>query len=198
MRLHTNVPDETLKEVIKEFIGKIMQLPPVRSRVKREIREREVKSFDIIEREGNDVLFVTQVQAGTYIRKICDDMGKKIGGAHMLELRRVQAGIFDEGKETPIYSLYDFDKAIEAYKNGNESLLREMIVPAEIISQFLPSIQFKGNLKPLLTGKPIMKGDIKPVPEGEVFCLFVKDKLIGVYKKVNEGHIIARAEFVVN
>ena len=94
MRLHKEVKRDELEKVIKEFVGKIKQLPPKRSRVKRAIREREVKSFRIIEIEGKDVLFETEVQAGTYIRKICDDMGKEIGGAHMLELRRTKAGLF--------------------------------------------------------------------------------------------------------
>ena len=70
-----------------------MQLPQVRSRVKRAFREREIKKFEILEREGKDVLFIEEVQAGTYIRKLCDDIGKNIGGAHMLELRRIKAGL---------------------------------------------------------------------------------------------------------
>jgi len=94
MRLHKEISLALLKKTIEKFIGKIQQLPPVRSRVKRAIREREVKFFEILEIEDKDILFKTQVQAGTYIRKICDDMGKEIGGAHMLELRRTEAGIF--------------------------------------------------------------------------------------------------------
>ena len=200
MRLHKEVDEKTLKKVILKFIGKIKQLPPVRSRVKRAIREREVISFDIIEIEGKDILFSTEVQAGTYIRKICDDMGKEPGieGAHMLELRRIRAGMFSEDK---IYTLYDFDKAVKSYQEGDEKPLREMIVPAEIISTFMPVIEIthKAVLKQLLTGKPLMKSDIKDkLPEEERFCIFNKDVFIGVYKKVDEGDIIARAEFVFN
>ena len=142
MRLHAEVSDDVLNKTINEFIGKIKQLPPVRSAVKREVREREIISFNILERDGKDVLFETEVQAGTYIRKLCSDIGEKIGGAHMLELRRTKAGIFDEfDKNKPSINLYQFDEAIKAYKNGNDSLLRKMIVPAEIISTFLPTIQ---------------------------------------------------------
>src|SRR3989338_2921844 len=49
MRLHKEVEEKKLREIIKEFIGKITQLPPVRSAVKRQERVREVKSFDILE-----------------------------------------------------------------------------------------------------------------------------------------------------
>lgn len=196
MRLHEEVSEEKLKEVIKLFIGKIIQMPPVRSRVKRAPREREIKSFEILEIDGKDVLFRTTVQAGTYIRKLCDDMGKKIGGAHMLELRRTKAGIFTEEN---LVNLYDFEKALKEYEEGREELLRKILIPAEIVSQVLPVIQIKiENLKSLLTGKPIMKSDInEKIPEG-FFALFNNDKFIGIYRSIQEGDIIARPEFVLN
>src|SRR3989338_739681 len=197
MRLHTDVAEKKLEAAIKKFIGKIMQLPPVRSRVKRAIREREVKSFDILEIEGKDILFYTEVQAGTYIRKLCDDIGKEIGGAHMLELRRTKAGIFDE---TKTINLYDFDKAVESWKKGDESALRNILNPAEIIAEVLPVVQANPEKrKQLLTGKPLMKQDIKGnLPEEEKFALFLGDTFIGAYKKVSEGDIIARSEFILN
>src|SRR3989338_4962653 len=66
MRLHKDVEEKKLREVIKEFIGKIKQIPPIRSSVKRQERIREVKSLDILEINGKDVLFKTKVEAGTY------------------------------------------------------------------------------------------------------------------------------------
>ena len=197
MRLHSDVSDKELNDAIDPLIGKIKQLPPVRSAVKREIREREVLSFEILERNGKDVLFKSEVEAGTYIRTLCVQIGEKIGGAHMLELRRIQAGIFSEEE---IYTLYDFDKAVAEYKAGDEKMLRKMIIPAEIISTLLPVIQIndKKSLKQLLTGKPLMKSDCKKSLEEGIFCIFNKDIFIGVYKKVNEGDIIGRAEFIFN
>lgn len=199
MRIHEDIDEKKLKETIEEFIGKIMQLPPKKSRVKREIREREIISFNILEIDGKDILFETEVQAGTYIRKLIHDIGEKIGGAHMLELRRTKAGIFDESK---IYNLYEFDKALDEYKKGNDKKLRDMLVPAEIVSTLLPVVQLKKevNLKQILTGKPLMKKDIdeKTIKDIDKFCLFLDDRFLGVYKKVDEGDIIARAEFVCN
>lgn len=197
MRLHQEIKEKELKEVIEKFIGKITQTPPVRSRVKRAPREREVKTFEILEIEGKDVLFKTQVQAGTYIRKLCDDMGKEIGGAHMLELRRTQAGIFTE---KDLITLYDLEKAIEEFKKGNEEPLRKILIPAEIISQVLPVIQVNPkSLKQLLTGKPLMKSDIKEeIPKVDFFALFNNNIFIGVYHPVSEGDIIARPDFIFN
>ena len=203
MQLHKEVSDEVLNRVVKKYIGKIMQLPPLRSRVKRALREREIVSFNILERKGKSVLFETEVQAGTYIRKLLHDMGQEaeIGGAHMLELRRTKAGLFEENsKEFPLTTLYDFDKAVEAYNNGNESLLREILIPGEVVSRLLPVVNVNPNsLKKLLTGKPLFDNDIKGyLPEQERFALFNKNILIGIYKKSKEGDIIARPEFVLN
>lgn len=202
MRLHENIPTSLLKEKIKNFIGKISQLPPIRSRVKRAIREREVKRFEILEREGKDVLFETEVEAGTYIRKLIHDLGLEIGGAHMLELRRTKAGIFTENS---IYTLYDLDQAIEKHKNGDDSTLRKMLIPAEIISTIMPSLHLveeKNILKKVLTGKPLFKEDLKNSPSsikiGEHFCLFSSNIFVGVYRKVEEKEIVARPEFVLN
>ncbi len=199
MRLHKDIDEKALKKEMNKFVGKIIQLPPVRSRVKRAEREREVKCFEILEKDGKDVLFIAKVQAGTYIRKLCSDLGDKIYGAHMLELRRVQAGIFDE---ITLVSLYEFESAVEEYKKGNDEKLKKMIVPAEeAIKQIMPSIQVKEkSLKSLLTGKPLMKKDISEkskVPES-VFAVFLKERLVGIYRSSREGDIVARAEFVIN
>jgi H/ACA ribonucleoprotein complex subunit 4 len=195
MRLHEDISIEKLKKEIKNFIGKIQQLPPVRSRVKRAFREREVKTFSILEIKGRDVLFETEVQAGTYIRKICSDLGEKIGGAHMLELRRIKASIFTETDDNFI-NLYDFEKAIR-----DEQLLRKILVPAEeAIKKVLPTAQLsnQANQKQILTGKPLFKTDISLIPKDEIFALFHDDKFLGVYHKVNEGDLLAKAEFVFN
>ncbi|MBM3233549.1 RNA-guided pseudouridylation complex pseudouridine synthase subunit Cbf5 [Candidatus Pacearchaeota archaeon] len=196
MRVHQEISREKLEEEISKFIGKIMQLPPVKSRVKREIREREIFSFKILENDGKDFLFETEVQAGTYIRKLISDLGNNIGGAHMLELRRTQAGIFSEEK---IINMYEFEKAVSDWKNGNDEKLRKILIPAEkALEKVLTCVQIKQNMiKQLLTGKPIHKGEIKLLGE-EKFAVFSQDKFIGIYRKVNEKDIIARAEFVFN
>ena len=197
MRLHKEISKEDLIKEMGKFTGVISQLPPVRSRVKRELREREIKSFEILEIEGKDVLFKTAVQAGTYIRKLISDMGDKIGGAHMLELRRTRASVFPEEESV---NLYDLVKAVESYKKGSDVLLRKMLIPAEkAITKVLPTIQINpSSLKQLLTGKPLMKQDIGQEVKTDKFALFHQDRFIGVYKKVKEKDIIARPEFIYN
>jgi H/ACA ribonucleoprotein complex subunit 4 len=129
MHVHKDIPEEQLRNVINEFIGKINQLPPVKSAVKRQIRQREVYYLEILEIKGKDVLFRTGVEAGTYIRKLCSDIGEKIGGAHMAELRRTKVGPFDE---STIISLQDLTDAYWFWKNeGKEGYIRYCVRPIE-------------------------------------------------------------------
>src|SRR3989338_105471 len=199
MRLHEDIPDIRLDEVIKKFIGKIKQLPPVRSRVKRAERVREIKTFKILERNGKDVLFETEVQAGTYIRKLCDDIGKETGGAHMLELRRTKAGMFDE-KESK--NMYDFEEAVKELNAGNENKLRSMIIHAEVIGSVLGVVELKPEyIRKYHTGSPLFRHFLKnktTLPEGENIACFAEGRFIGCYKIVNEEEVWAVPEFIFN
>ena len=144
-------------------------------------------------------MFEAEVQAGTYIRTLCVDLGEKIGGAHMLELRRTKAGIFTEEN---LVNLYDFEKAVEEHKKGDESFLRSVLIPAEILSTVLPVIQVKeSSVKQLLTGKPIHKSDISFPAEfkiGEKILAFHSQTFIEAASIINQGDIIAKPEFVFN
>ncbi len=198
MRIHEPISDEKLNKTIKEFTGKIMQKPPVKSRVKREFREREVKSFEILEKDGQDILFKTEVQGGTYIRKLIHDIGQALGvGAHMIELRRIRAGIFKEDdKKYPSINLYELEKAVK-----DEKILKEIIIPGEIISQLYPVVQIKEeSAERILRGQPIYKKNLineNKMENGNKISIFSNDRFIGVFKITNESDIFARPEFVL-
>lgn len=130
MHLHKDIDKKTINGAFREFTGKIKQVPPIKSSVKRVEREREIYYLKIIEIEGRDVLFKVGCQAGTYIRKLIHDMGKKIGcGAHMVELRRTKAGPFDE---SAIATLQDLTDAFWYWKEEKrEGYIRKVILPVE-------------------------------------------------------------------
>ena len=45
-------------------------------------------------------------------------------------------------------NLYDFENAVDEYEKGNEKLLKEMIIPGEIVSEVYPVVEIKkDNLK---------------------------------------------------
>ncbi len=138
MHLHKDVAEGSLRDVCSEFVGKIRQLPPVRSAVKRQVRERSVYYLEILEIDGKDVLFRTGCQAGTYIRKLVSDIGKKVGGAHMSELRRTKAASFNEDT---IVTLHDVADSLYYWKTeGNEKYIRKVIQPVENGVRHIPKI----------------------------------------------------------
>jgi H/ACA ribonucleoprotein complex subunit 4 len=201
-RFHKEVSLKELEKTIQEnFLGEILQTPPLKSRVKRQERPRTIYEFKILENQGKDFLFKAKVQGGTYIRKLIDDLGKKLGcGAHMLELRRIQAGIFDEFS---MISLYDFEKAVEEYKRGNEEFLRKIIIPAEIISELYPSIEIKKDcVKRIFHGSPIHEDELKNkeylnFEKDQRLIVFSEERFIGVFRVIKQGNLFARSEFTM-
>lgn len=139
MHLHKEVSEDKIKIVLNEFTGKIKQKPPIKSSVKRVVREREIYYTEILEIDGKDVLFKVGCQAGTYIRKLCHDMGQKLGvGAHMAELRRTKAGCFDE---STLFTLQDLADAYWYYKNeAKEKFIRKVIQPMENATEHLAKV----------------------------------------------------------
>ncbi len=140
MHIHKEISEHEIYQVCNEFVGKIMQMPPIKSAVKRKLRERQIYYFDIIEIDSQDVLFKVGCQAGTYIRKLVHDIGQKLGcGAHMAELRRTKAGPFNEN--TNLVTLQDLTDAFYYYKEeGNEKYLGYCIQPIENAVKHLPKI----------------------------------------------------------
>ncbi len=194
--------DELQKLIDDNFTGKILQTPPHRSAVAQKERERTVYSWKLLEagEDKRSFLFESKVEGGTYIRKLCSDLGEMIGGAHMGELRRTEAGIFDESS---LVTLDEFEAAIVKYKDGDEESLRGMIMPAEdAIRKVLPVVEVdKSAVKSLYIGRPLFSNNVLKHPklkEGEFFALFCGENFIGVYRKSGEEIIFGRSEFVCN
>ncbi len=139
MHLHDDVNESSLRDAVKQFTGKIRQLPPIKSAIKRQWREREIYYIDILETAERDVLFIVGCQAGTYIRKLCTQIGEKLGcGAHMAELRRTRAGWFDESS---LCTLQDLSDAHYYYREkGDDTYIRRLIQPVEHAMLHLPKV----------------------------------------------------------
>ncbi len=203
LHTHTEQDIKHLQKLIDEnFTGKIKQTPPHRSAVKVEERERTVYSWNLTEagETGRDFLFETKVEGGTYIRKLCSDLGEMIGGAHMGELRRTEAGIFDE---STLVNLFDFKSAVDKYKNGDEADLKKMLLPAEVaIKKVLPVVEVdKCAIKALHIGKPLIDNNVLSKPylkKDDFFAAFCGKQFIGIYRRTGDEIMFGRAEFVYN
>jgi len=145
MHMHNKVKESDLRVIFKEFETEIYQKPPVKSSVRRVLRKRTIYYIDLLEVEDQDVLFIVGCEKGTYIRKLCHDVGLVIGtGAHMKELRRTKSGPFKEDETlTSLIGLFD---AYEVWKEtGNEEELRKVILPMERGLTHLPKIIIRDN-----------------------------------------------------
>lgn len=142
MRLHGDTKEEEIRKVFRMFTGKIFQKPPLKSAVKKQLRIREIYGTQILEINGRDVLFKVATESGTYIRKLCKDIGEVLGvGAHMQELRRIKTGNFIESDS---YTLQDLLDAFIFWKEeGEERYIREIIKPMEMAVASIPKIVIK-------------------------------------------------------
>ncbi len=196
MKLHGNVRDEEIERVLKMFEGKIYQRPPLKSAVKKRLRVREIYRIEILEIDGRDVLFKVTTEAGTYIRKLCTDVGEVLGcGAHMQELRRLRTGIFDEEM---CFTLHDLLDAYVFWKEeGEEKYLRRIIKPMELAVLNIPKIVIKDSaVDAICHGADLMARGVLYVEKN-----VKKDCCVAIFTLKNElvalGRALMNAEDVV-
>lgn len=164
--LHADVKEERIKQALQEFLGKIKQLPPKKSAVARRVREREIYSLEVLQIAGRNVLARIGCEAGTYIRRIADDLGKKLNvGAHLQELRRTRSGIFDEGQ---VHSLQELADALAEWKQKtNDENIRQILLPMERLADGMKSVIIKdGAIGAIANGAPLAVGGIVKLQEG--------------------------------
>lgn len=145
MKLHSQVSLERVKNVLEEFQGTIYQRPPVRSSVKRRLRTREIYYLNFIEMDKRNVLFKVGCEAGTYIRKLCYDIGEVLGcGAHMQELRRTRVGPFLEDES--LVTLHDISYLYNQWQETKDKkTLRKFIYPMEKALELMPKIHVRDS-----------------------------------------------------
>jgi H/ACA ribonucleoprotein complex subunit 4 len=157
---------DEIKNLFKKFTGEIIQTPPLMSAVRKVPRKRAVYTLELLEvSEANPrlALFKARVEAGTYIRTLCDDIGKEVGGARMVELRRIAVGKINESEAVKMHDLID---AVWLWKNKNDdSLLRKILRPPEEFIDF-PQIVVKDTaINSLIQGAQLTAVGIKDMNE---------------------------------
>jgi tRNA pseudouridine55 synthase len=116
---------DDLNEYADEFVGDIMQTPPMVSAVKKdgvplyklarkgvEVERKpkliHVYSFRFSSYEEPDGKFKVACTKGTYVRSLVHDLGEKVGcGAHLTQLRRTTSGRFDVADAIPLSQALD-------------------------------------------------------------------------------------------
>lgn len=120
----------TVAAILESFIGKSRQLPPMYSAVKingkklyeyarqgesveRKSREIEIISIALLDLKAEKILFDVECSKGTYIRTLCEDIGKKIGyPAVMSFLIRTRVGEFTIDKAYTLEEIFDMKEHV--------------------------------------------------------------------------------------
>lgn len=170
-----------IEKVLKSFIGKQEQTPPIYSAIKVkgkklyeyarkgqqvEIPKRQIEIYQIsikqLDDEKNQIIFEVSCSKGTYIRSLCENIAEKLGTiGYMQELNRTRVGEFSINQACKI----------EILEKGNIPYIsiEELMKDKEKIS-----IENK-RLQPFLNGvKLTMKR-----PDG-VYRIYCEQKFIGI------------------
>jgi H/ACA ribonucleoprotein complex subunit 4 len=131
------------------------------------------------------VLFRVGCEAGTYIRKLCTDIGEiLLSGAHLEELRRSRVGTFTE--KSNLTTLQDIKDAFTVYQNeGDDRYLKKLIFPMEKMVEHMPKIVVRDTaVDALCHGADLASAGIvyidARIEKGSKIALFtLKDELIG-------------------
>jgi tRNA pseudouridine55 synthase len=129
LECHGPLPSD-FEATLSAFEGDLYQKPPRKSAVKRQLRVRHVDEISVLDRGDRRLLVRVRCEAGTYIRKLCHDIGLALGtGAHMGDLRRSATGTFDD---TGLVTMEDLTDALAFWtEDGDDGPLREIVAPAE-------------------------------------------------------------------
>ncbi len=158
------VERDGIEAVLRRFVGRIEQTPPMFSALKRagrplyayaragETVERELRSVTIHELRleafsGTRIELDVHCSKGTYIRTLAEDIGAVLGcGAHLGALVRTEAGPF---RLADAYALVDLERAEEAER------LR-LLLPVDRLLAHLPPVTLdSGAAERFAHGQPV-------------------------------------------
>ena len=123
------ITEEKIRDAFRSFEGETEQVPPMFSAIRHKGKRlyelarkgkevpREPRRIRIEKLVINNIAlpvihFIVRCSKGTYIRKLCDDLGDRLGcGAHLSGLRRVSSGEFNLSDSIDMAVLKSISKA---------------------------------------------------------------------------------------
>ena len=151
-----NISCKQIGDVLKTFIGKQKQIPPIYSAIKingkkayeyarkgqtveLEPRDIEIYSIDLIKIENNEITFEVSCSKGTYIRTLCEDIAKKLGTiGYMKELTRTSVNEFKLENAVTIDEIKE-----------NSLIVKEKVINIETIFKDKPELELNDRKKEL-------------------------------------------------
>ena len=135
------VTGSMVEEVLSQFRGEIMQIPPMYSALKvngqklydlarkgkeveRQPRPITIHELTLLGMEADGIRLRVHCSKGTYIRTLCKDIGEALGcGGCMAALRRVEAGEYTAAEAVPLQQLLETENP-EQYLRPVDSMFR--------------------------------------------------------------------------
>ena len=179
LELHAPRPTD-FEAILAEFEGPIHQKPPRKSAVARRLRTRTIHRLEALETEERRALIDVECESGTYVRKLCHDLGLALGtGANMGELRRRHTGTFDD---TDLVTMQDLADAVAFWEeDGDADLLRAVVRPAERALRGLPQLTVAPSAAAeIANGAPVyapgvVEFDLEGADEGGLVACYTPD-----------------------
>lgn len=163
-RKDVDVSLEQIQQVLAQFRGDIMQVPPMYSALKRDGKalyeyaregitlEREARpvTIHLLEFVSYEAPFLTlnvRCSKGTYIRVLGEDIGEALGcGAHLNELRRTQVG----------HLILENTVTLDQLIAMEEAQRLELLAPVDALLSSFPEVRLNADLaKRFLQGQRI-------------------------------------------
>ena len=185
-----DVDYDALVQTLTKFEGEIKQLPPMYSAlkhhgvplyklarkgisIKRKVRPVTIHKIGLTNFDNNIAEIDVTCSKGTYIRTLADDLGQELGcGAHVIELRRLQAGVFS------IDQCRDSNELETIKESFGLSGLDKVIVPMERAVEKLPEVVLASE-----TARDIRNGQavsFHELPKSGLVRLYEKENFIGI------------------
>ena len=185
-----DVDYDALVQTLTKFEGEIKQLPPMYSAlkhhgvplyklarkgisIKRKVRAVTIHKIGLMNFDNNIAEIDVTCSKGTYIRTLADDLGQELGcGAHVIELRRLQAGVFSIDQ---CRGSNELEKIKESF---GLSGLDKVIVPMERAVEKLPEVVLASE-----TARDIRNGQavsFHELPKSGLVRLYEKENFIGI------------------
>ncbi len=198
-----------IENALKSFEGETLQRPPMFSAIKykgtplykyarkgidipRESRKVYIRNIELLNIEFPFVSFKTICSKGTYIRTLCNDIGKKLGtGAHLFELERTAIGRFNINDSLSFEALADIVNeggACTVGKKASSELSSGVYTMGNALS-WMPDLKIKESLvKAVKNGSSI---------NASLFTDFPDDlkTAVGIKIKSPDGKFLAVGRF---
>lgn len=157
--------EQQIRKTLNSFKGTNKQVPPEKSAVKREEREREVYSIELLEKDGKNILGEVECESGFYVRVLITQLGEKLDTeADMVELRRTRQGEITEDEASTLQEAVD---AYHFHNEGDSGKLSEILYPKEKAVQHLKKIAIKDSaVNAVANGADLGAGGISRFQDG--------------------------------